>query len=86
MFNTNQVSFTGSVPTGKKIMEVASRDVKRVTLEMGGNDAAIVMGDVDIAKTAPAVFNGAFYNTGQVSTLGERRGRNLSEKEGEDLF
>ena len=43
-----KVSFTGSVPTGKKIMACAANDVKRVTLEMGGNDPAIVLGDVDI--------------------------------------
>jgi acyl-CoA reductase-like NAD-dependent aldehyde dehydrogenase len=61
-----KVSFTGSVPTGKKIMSCAARDVKRITLEMGGNDAAIVRKDIDIAVMAPKIFGGAFGNTGQV--------------------
>eukprot|EP01061_Rhynchopus_euleeides_P016780 TRINITY_DN280_c0_g1_i10.p1 TRINITY_DN280_c0_g1~~TRINITY_DN280_c0_g1_i10.p1 ORF type:complete len:510 (+),score=252.07 TRINITY_DN280_c0_g1_i10:64-1530(+) len=61
-----KVSFTGSVPTGKAIMKSCANDVKRVTLELGGNDAAIVCGDVDVAKAAVGVFRGAFANTGQV--------------------
>ena len=62
----DKVSFTGSVPTGKKIMNACSNDVKRVTLEMGGNDAAIIRNDVDVKEVAPKVFNGAFANTGQI--------------------
>jgi acyl-CoA reductase-like NAD-dependent aldehyde dehydrogenase len=54
------------VPTGKAIMAAASNDMKRVTLELGGNDAAIVRSDVDIKKVAPEVFGGAFANTGQI--------------------
>jgi len=61
-----KVSFTGSGPTGKKIMSSCAKDVRRVTLEMGGNDPAIVREDVDIATTAQKVFNGAFENTGQI--------------------
>ena len=61
-----KVSFTGSVPTGKAIMKVCADDVKRVTLELGGNDAAIICGDVDVEKAAKGVFFGAFYNSGQV--------------------
>ena len=55
-----KVSFTGSVPTGKRIMAACAPDVKRVTLEMGGNDPAIVRADVDIKEAAPKVFAGAF--------------------------
>ncbi|EOD42182.1 putative aldehyde dehydrogenase [Emiliania huxleyi CCMP1516] len=62
----SKVSFTGSVPTGKKIMSACSSDVKRVTLEMGGNDAAIVRKDVDVKAMAPKVFSGAFNNSGQI--------------------
>lgn len=61
-----KVSFTGSVPTGKRIMACAAQDVKRITLEMGGNDAAIVLADVDVGATADKVFDAAFSNTGQV--------------------
>jgi len=64
--DVSKVSFTGSGPTGKKIMTCCAKDVRRVTLEMGGNDAAIVREDVDVAKTAQKVFNGAFENTGQI--------------------
>eukprot|EP01059_Diplonema_ambulator_P011767 TRINITY_DN217_c0_g1_i3.p2 TRINITY_DN217_c0_g1~~TRINITY_DN217_c0_g1_i3.p2 ORF type:complete len:293 (+),score=112.02 TRINITY_DN217_c0_g1_i3:56-934(+) len=48
-----KVSFTGSVPTGKAIMKACSDDVKRMTLEMGGNDAAIVRGDVEAVPLCP---------------------------------
>ena len=48
-----KVSFTGSVNTGKAIMAASANDVKRVTLELGGNDPAIIRPDVDIAQVAP---------------------------------
>ena len=54
-----KISFTGSVPTGKKIMRAAADDLKRVTLELGGNDPAIVLPDVDAAQVAPRLFWGA---------------------------
>lgn len=50
-----KISFTGSTATGRKVGEVCGRLLKRVTLELGGNDAAIVCEDADIAKTVPAV-------------------------------
>ena len=61
-----KISFTGSTATGRKVMEAASHDIKRVTLELGGNDAAIVLDDVDPKKAAPGIFAGAFRNSGQV--------------------
>lgn len=61
-----KVSFTGSTATGKRVMESAARTLKRVTLELGGNDAAIVLPDVDPKAVAPALFWGAFFNTAQV--------------------
>jgi acyl-CoA reductase-like NAD-dependent aldehyde dehydrogenase len=61
-----KVSFTGSTATGKRVMESASRTLKRVTLELGGNDAAIVLPDVDPKAVAPALFWGAFFNSAQV--------------------
>jgi acyl-CoA reductase-like NAD-dependent aldehyde dehydrogenase len=51
----HKISFTGSTVTGKKVMAAAAKTVKRVTLEMGGNDPAIVLPDADIAKVAPMV-------------------------------
>ena len=49
-----KISFTGSTATGKRVMESAAKDLKRVTLELGGNDAAIVLPDVDPDKVAAA--------------------------------
>ena len=61
-----KIAFTGSTATGKKVMASAAAMVKRVTLELGGNDAAIVMDDVDPAKAAQKVFQGAMTNAGQI--------------------
>ena len=59
-----KISFTGSTVTGRKIMQAACTNFKRITLEMGGNDAAIVRPDVDITEAAEGVFKSAFANTG----------------------
>lgn len=67
-----KISFTGSTATGKKVMEAAARDLKRVTLELGGNDAAIVMPDVDVDAVAEQLFFGAFYNSAQVCIATKR--------------
>jgi len=61
-----KVSFTGSTVTGKKVMESAASSLKRITLELGGNDAAIVLDDVDPKAIAPKIFAGATVNAGQV--------------------
>jgi acyl-CoA reductase-like NAD-dependent aldehyde dehydrogenase len=61
-----KVSFTGSTVTGQKVMAAAAGTLKRLTLELGGNDAAIVLDDVDVQSTAKAVFDSAFENSGQV--------------------
>jgi len=61
-----KISFTGSTPTGKAIMKSAADSMKRLTLELGGNDAAIVLDDVDPKAIAPGIFGSAFINSGQV--------------------
>ena len=61
-----KVSFTGSTATGVKVMAGAAETLKRITLEMGGNDAGLVLGDVDPKKIAPEIFAAAFPNNGQV--------------------
>jgi acyl-CoA reductase-like NAD-dependent aldehyde dehydrogenase len=61
-----KVSFTGSGPTGSRIMASAAEGLKRVTLELGGNDAGIVLEDVDVRETARKVYDAAFLNAGQV--------------------
>jgi acyl-CoA reductase-like NAD-dependent aldehyde dehydrogenase len=60
------ISFTGSIRAGRQIMAAAAPRLKRLSLELGGNDAAILLPDIDVAKTAPKVFMNAFYRTGQV--------------------
>jgi acyl-CoA reductase-like NAD-dependent aldehyde dehydrogenase len=67
-----KISFTGSVATGKKIAVAAAPDLKRVTLELGGNDAAIVLKDVDPKAVAEKIFWGAFSNSGQVCSAIKR--------------
>ncbi|WP_315766367.1 MULTISPECIES: aldehyde dehydrogenase family protein [unclassified Bradyrhizobium] len=61
-----KISFTGSTATGQKVMASASQTLKRITLELGGNDAGIVLDDVDPKTVAPGIFEGAFQNSGQV--------------------
>ncbi|ORY15767.1 aldehyde dehydrogenase domain-containing protein [Clohesyomyces aquaticus] len=67
-----KISFTGSIATGKKVMEASAKTLKRVTLELGGNDASIILPDVDIKKVAPEVVMGAFQNSGQVCVATKR--------------
>ena len=70
--DVNKISFTGSTATGRKIMESASGNLKRITLELGGNDPAIVLPDVDIAKTAKELFWAAFQNSSQFCVAAKR--------------
>lgn len=67
-----KISFTGSIETGKHVAASAAPDLKRLTLELGGNDAAIVLPDVDPAAIADKLFWGAFENTGQVCSAIKR--------------
>jgi len=67
-----KISFTGSVATGKHVAAAAAPDLKRVTLELGGNDPAIVLDDVDPAAIADKLFWGAFQNNGQVCSAVKR--------------
>lgn len=61
----DKIVFTGSTATGKKIMASASGNLKRLTLELGGNDAGIVLPDVNVKAVAPKIFGAAFHNNGQ---------------------
>ena len=67
-----KVSFTGSISAGKHVASSAAPDLKRVTLELGGNDAAILLDDVDPAAVAEKIFWGAFQNNGQVCSAIKR--------------
>jgi len=68
----DKITFTGSTATGKKIMEGASKDLKRITLELGGNDASIVLADADVEKVAEQLFWSSFSNAGQVCIAAKR--------------
>jgi acyl-CoA reductase-like NAD-dependent aldehyde dehydrogenase len=70
--DVNKVSFTGSIEAGLQVASRAASDLKRVTLELGGNDAAIVLDDADPAAIAPRVFEAAFMNNGQVCSAIKR--------------
>ncbi|GGU97464.1 aldehyde dehydrogenase [Streptomyces litmocidini] len=60
------VTFTGSVPTGRAVAGAAAASLARVTLELGGNDAAVLLDDVDVDRIADRLFWAAFRNCGQV--------------------
>jgi len=61
----DKMVFTGSTATGRKIMQDAAGNLKRLTLELGGNDAGIVLPDVDPKVIAPKLFSVTFHNSGQ---------------------
>jgi acyl-CoA reductase-like NAD-dependent aldehyde dehydrogenase len=64
--DVRKISFTGSTATGKKVMASAAETLKRITLELGGNDAGVVLDDAKPKTVAKGIFEGAFQNSGQV--------------------
>ncbi|MFJ6573436.1 aldehyde dehydrogenase family protein [Streptomyces sp. NPDC091292] len=68
----DKISFTGSTGTGRLVMAGAARTLTRVTLELGGNDPAIVLPGADVKAIAPALFWAAFANTGQICLATKR--------------
>lgn len=68
----DKVSFTGSTATGKRVMQSASASLKRITLELGGNDPAIILPDADPEKIAEQIFWAAFGNAGQICIASKR--------------
>ena len=64
--DVRKISFTGSTATGAKVMAGAAGLLKRITLELGGNDAGIVLNDANPKEVAPKLFDSAFQNSGQV--------------------
>ena len=63
--DVRKVAFTGSTQTGKRIMTSAAKNLARCTLELGGNDAGIVLPDVNVKEVAPKLFGVCFHNNGQ---------------------
>ncbi|HEY6118934.1 MAG TPA: aldehyde dehydrogenase family protein, partial [Pyrinomonadaceae bacterium] len=69
---TQVIAFTGSVATGKRIAQLAAERVKKVNLELGGNDPFIICDDVDLEIAVRGAVWAAYLNMGQVCTSGER--------------
>jgi len=67
-----KIAFTGSVPSGRRIAALAAARIKRLTLELGGNDAAIVLADADIDRIVEPLFWAAFANSGQICAAVKR--------------
>src|ERR671912_446490 len=67
-----KIAFTGSTPTGKKLMAIAAGDLKRTTLELGGSDPMIVCDDANLDKAASAASVGRFFNCGQACLATKR--------------
>ncbi|MEK3936664.1 aldehyde dehydrogenase family protein [Sporosarcina sp. FSL W7-1349] len=67
-----KVAFTGSTAVGKRIMQQASGNLKRVSLELGGKSPNIIFPDADFSKAIPGALMGIFFNQGQVCTAGSR--------------
>jgi acyl-CoA reductase-like NAD-dependent aldehyde dehydrogenase len=67
-----KIGFTGSTATGKKVMASAAGTLKRITLELGGNDAAVVLDDADPVEAARRIFPVAMANAGQICLAAKR--------------
>lgn len=68
----HKISFTGQISTGKKIMAACAPTLKKLTLELAGNDAAIVLPDVDIDEVVAKSATGSFFNAGQMCVATKR--------------
>src|SRR5262249_42879153 len=68
----DMVSFTGSVRAGKRVAELGAQGVKRVTLELGGKSASVVLEDADLAAAVKGTINACFLNTGQTCSAHTR--------------
>ncbi|KAI0508256.1 Aldehyde/histidinol dehydrogenase [Xylaria bambusicola] len=68
----DQISFTGTVAVGQHILQNCTKTMKKVILEMAGNDAAIICEDADLGKVIPSVAHGCFFHAGQVCVASKR--------------
>jgi acyl-CoA reductase-like NAD-dependent aldehyde dehydrogenase len=67
-----KISFTGTIGVGKRVLAACAKTLKKVTLELAGNDACIVCADADLDKVVPCVASGGFFNAGQVCVASKR--------------
>ncbi|MGH2726304.1 MAG: aldehyde dehydrogenase family protein, partial [Actinomycetota bacterium] len=70
--DVDKVAFTGSTATGRRILQLASSNIKKVTLELGGKSANIILDDADLALAVDGALYGLFFHTGQVCNAGSR--------------
>jgi len=70
--NVDKVAFTGSVPTGKKVMMAAAERIKNVSLELGGKSAFLIFDDVDVDDAVEWIMFGAFWTNGQICSATSR--------------
>ncbi|MNF23863.1 Betaine aldehyde dehydrogenase [compost metagenome] len=68
----DKIAFTGSVPTGSRIMQAAARDIKNISLELGGKSPLIIFADSDIEAAVEWIMFGIFWNQGQVCSATSR--------------
>lgn len=70
--DVDRIAFTGSTETGRRIVTASAGNLKRVTLELGGKSAVIVMPDADLEKYAERIVAAVMFNAGQICTAGSR--------------
>src|SRR5690606_13375470 len=70
--DVDKVTFTGSPTVGREILKGAAGNLKRVTLELGGKSANIILADADLDAACRAAASGIFFNSGQVCSAGSR--------------
>ncbi|NBA93819.1 aldehyde dehydrogenase family protein [Pseudomonas sp. R5(2019)] len=68
----DKLAFTGSVPTGSRIMQAAARDIKNISLELGGKSPFIIFNDSDIEAAVEWIMFGIFWNQGEVCSATSR--------------
>ncbi|MFN2642864.1 MAG: aldehyde dehydrogenase [Actinomycetota bacterium] len=70
--DVDKIAFTGSTAVGRRILQLASGNIKKVTLELGGKSASIILDDADLSLAIDGALYGIFYNSGQVCNAGSR--------------
>jgi acyl-CoA reductase-like NAD-dependent aldehyde dehydrogenase len=70
--DVDKVAFTGSTEVGREIVRASAGNLKRVSLELGGKSPAVVFDDADLEKAIPGVFNGIYFNAGQICVASSR--------------
>lgn len=70
--DVDKIAFTGSTATGKKIIDAAKGNMKKVALELGGKSPSVVMADAEMELAIPGAANAIFFNGGQVCVAGSR--------------